>query len=186
MWLDWISDEFEIIQKDDLDKLFNFKEMYQKSISDFLYLKLCKKYLKYLITLLSEVETKGLEEKYNFSFLIVRQVFEEILEIWGLDLNNSSKIWDLYLNFEINNSKKFSSSNNDIEVSKTILLIRSIYRRRLSFPHVDMDIVWIEYNKWETDDEERVKVKKKYNEVRNCIKYRLVKKSVISLILKKN
>ena len=150
MWLDWISDEFETIPKDDFDKLFKFKEMYAKSISDFFYLKLCKKYLKYLITILNEVESKRLEEKYNFSYLNIRQAFEEILEVWGLDFNNSSKIWDLYLKFEVQNLKKFT--NNEIEYTKTILLIRSIFRRRFSFPHVDLDIVWREYIKWETDE----------------------------------
>jgi hypothetical protein len=166
MWLDWISDEFQTIPKDDFEQIFNFKDMYSKSISDFYYIKLCKKYLKYLITLLSEIESKKLEEKYSFSYVNIRQVFEELLELWGLDFNNSSKLWDLYLNFEKSLLKKFSASYNEIESSKSVQLIRSIYRRRLSFPHVDLDIVWNEYSKWETDEDEKKKVEKKYKDVR--------------------
>lgn len=166
MWLDWISDEFQTIPKDDFEQIFNFKEMYSKSISDFYYIKLCKKYLKYLITLLNEIENKKLEDKYNFCYLNIRQEFEELLELWGLDFNNSSKLWDLYLDFEKSLLKKFHSLNNEIESSKSLLLIRSIYRRRLSFPHVDLDIVWNEYIKWENDEEEKLKVEKKYKEVK--------------------
>lgn len=164
MWLDWISDEFQIIPKDDFDKIFNFKDFYAKSIADFYYLKLCKKYLKYLMTILNEIEIKKQEEHYNFSYLNIRQSFEDILDIWGLDFNNSSSIWDLYLKFENRNLKRMS--NNELESTKILLLIRSIYRRRLTFPHVDLDIVWSEYSKWETDDEEKIKVENKYKEVR--------------------
>jgi hypothetical protein len=152
MWLDWISDEFQTVPKDDFDKIFEFRDMYKKSISDFLYLKLCKKYLKYLITMLNEIESKKMEEKYDFTYLNVRHTFEEILEIWGLDLNNSSKIWDLFLTFESLNYKKISTIN-EAEATKVLLLIRSIFRRRLSFPHVDLDIVWQEYTKWESDED---------------------------------
>jgi hypothetical protein len=42
MWLDWISDEFQTIPKDDFEQIFNFKEMYSKSISDFYYIKISK------------------------------------------------------------------------------------------------------------------------------------------------
>jgi hypothetical protein len=108
-----------------------------------------------------------LEEKYNFSYVNVRQIFEELLELWGLDFNNSSKLWDLYLNFENTLSKKFSSSSNETEAFKSSQIIRSIYRRRLSFPHVDLDIVWNEYSKWEIDEEEKSKVEKKYKDVIN-------------------
>ena len=35
MWLDWISDEFQEIPKEDFHEIFIFKEFYEKSISDF-------------------------------------------------------------------------------------------------------------------------------------------------------
>lgn len=164
MWLDWISDEFQALPKEDFDKMFEFKDMYRKSISDFLYLKICKKYLKYMMALLTEIESKKIEEKYQFNFQTVRHAFEEILEIWGLDFNKSSKIWDLYMKFETRNFKRFNGTN-DVEASKTFNLIRSIFRRRLSFPHVDLDIVWQEYSKWESEEEEKIKIEKKYKEV---------------------
>ncbi len=128
-------------------------------------LRICKKYLKYLMTLLNEVEMNKLEEQFNFTYKNLRATFEEILEIWGLDFNNSSKIWELYLKFENQNLKKFLIEKNEVEYSNTISLIRSIYRRRLSFPHVDLDLVWNEYLKFELNDEEKKKEEKLYLKV---------------------
>jgi hypothetical protein len=128
-------------------------------------LRICKKYLKYLMTLLNEVEMNKLEEQFNFTHKNLRATFEEILEIWGLDFNNSSKIWELYLKFENQNLKKFLEEKNEVEYANTISLIRRIYRRRLSFPHVDLDLVWNEYLKFELNDEEKRKEEKLYLKV---------------------
>ena len=106
------------------------------------------------MTILNEVELNKLEEQYNFTYMNIRAVFEEILEVWGLDFNNSSQIYELYLKFENQNLKKFIISENKIEYDKTIDLIRCIYRRRLSFPHIDLDLVWNEYLKYELNEDE--------------------------------
>ena len=36
---------------------------------------------------------------------VIRNKFENFLEIWGLDFNLSQKIWNLYMNFESDNLK---------------------------------------------------------------------------------
>ena len=107
---------------------------------------------------LSETETNLLLELNNHSccyFLKekavnivssegIRLVFESILEIWGNDFSSGFKIWDLYLDFE----NKYAAKNSSEENKKNI---RNIYKRRLSFPHIDNDIIFSEYKKWEVD-----------------------------------
>jgi hypothetical protein len=117
------------------------------------------------MTILNVVELNKLEDQYEFTYNNLRVIFEEILEIWGLDFNHSSKIWELYLKFENINLKKFFEAKNEIEYNKTIVLIRSIYRRRLSFPHVDLDLVWNEYLKFELNEEEKKKEEELYLKV---------------------
>jgi hypothetical protein len=95
----------------------------------------------------------------------IKKYFETFLEFWALDFNNSSKLWDLYLNFEKKNFENYKSSNDQENIIKTTYHIRSIYRRRLSFPHIDLDIIWNEYISWESVQEERKKVEEKYRKV---------------------
>jgi hypothetical protein len=82
-------------------------------------------------------------------------------------------LWDLYLSFENSNLEKFKREKDDHNINQTINLIRSIYRRRLSFPHIDLDIVWREYKKWETSIDELQKVEIKFYEVKIFI-YKIV------------
>ncbi len=95
----------------------------------------------------------------------IRKKFENILEMWGLDFNLSQKIWDIYLDFEEENYISFINSGNDDEAFKTENIIRSIFRRRLSFPHIDLDIVWKDYAKWEKNEDHMEKIEAKYKEV---------------------
>ena len=107
--------------------------------------------MKYLIFLKKERESKFpnfiVDEKYAEYFTIegIRKKFENILDMWGLDFNLSQKVWDIYLDFEKENYNNFVNSGNEEEAFKTENLIRSIFRRRLSFPHIDLDIVWKDY-----------------------------------------
>jgi hypothetical protein len=126
--------------------------------------------MKYILNLRKDLEHKHiLIDDDTYPLLTtenIRKEFEEALELWGLDFNLSHKIWDLYLNFEKSNYEKFSKAKDESNSKDSIYLIRGIYRRRLSFPHMDLDIMWSEYKKWEKDEEEKQKVQKKYEEVR--------------------
>ena len=108
-----------------------------------------------------------ISEEYSEYFTIegLRKKFENCLEIWGLDFNLSQKIWDLYLEYELGNLKEFERKGQIDEINKMEFVIRSIFRRRISFPHIDLDIVWKEYKKWETHEEHLKKCEIKYKEV---------------------
>jgi len=128
--------------------------------------------LKYLKFLKKEKESKYhdfvVEEKYQEYFTVegIRKKFENILDVWGLDFNVSQKIWDIYLDFEKENYKYFIFNENEENGFKTENIIRSIFRRRLSFPHIDLDIVWKDYIIWEKNEEHIEKIKAKYLEVK--------------------
>jgi len=95
----------------------------------------------------------------------IRRKFESFLEFWGLDFNFSSGIWDIYFIFELNNLNTFYKNKDENNYNVCKSLIRSIFRRRLTFPHIDLDIVWKEYQKWEDENDHLNKVEIKYNEV---------------------
>ena len=132
-------------------------------------MKICKKLIKYLIKLRKEATNKNIqinEDKYPLLTIeSIRRRLEQYLEIWGLDFSQPC-LWDIYLSFELSNLDKYKKENDETNINHTINLIRSIFRRRLSFPHIDLDIVWSEYKKWEKDTEELNKVEFKYHEVR--------------------
>ena len=113
------------------------------------------------------------DEKYAEYFTIagIRKKFENILDMWGLDFNLSQKIWEIYLDFEKENYNNFMLADNEEEAFKTENIIRSIFRRRLSFPHIDLDIVWKEYKLWEKNEENIEKIESKYQEVFNLMDY---------------
>jgi len=94
----------------------------------------------------------------------IRSTFEEFLDVWGLDFNNS-KLWDLYIDFEKGNIAHFAKNSDEINYCQTSNLLRSLYRRRLSFPRLDLDLVWKEYSKWEEDNSELKKTQEKYKQV---------------------
>jgi len=74
-------------------------------------------------------------------------------------------LWDLYISFEKKNIIHFSNLEDEINYCQASNLLRSLYRRRLSFPRIDLDIVWKEYSKWEETDEELKKTQDKYKQV---------------------
>lgn len=141
-----------------------------KYISYYLDLKICKKFLKYIINLRKKISYINNEKYSELSTESIRKYFEEFLEFWGLDFNLGSKLWDLYINFEKENLD-FSKKNNDTQnIYSSLQIIRSIYRRRLSFPHMDLDIIWNEYKKWEVNQDDLKKVEEKYLEVKYFLK----------------
>lgn len=191
MWKEWINDELKEFSQDDFDKKYlliqthferAIKDFYCKNTKEFLFIKLfifldfkiCKKFMKFLINLRKEIDSKNnqLIENYDYdkfhelSIENIRKRFEQYLEIWGLDFNLSTGLWDLYISFENTNLEKFKKEKDEQNVNLTINLIRSIYRRRLSFPHIDLDIVWREYKNLETSIDELQKVEIKFHEVK--------------------
>jgi len=126
--------------------------------------------LKYLIILRRELESRNIKiDQQNYSYLTIeniRKSFEDLLEVWGLDFNLSGKLWDLYLEFENSNQEYFQRIKDDASSAVTTNIIRSIYRRRLSFAHIELDIVWSEYKNWEKNESELQKVQNKYREVK--------------------
>ncbi len=130
--------------------------------------------MKFLLTLKKEAEFAKTNHISNINInnypeltlSNIRKRFEEFLEFWGLDFNRSSKLWDIYCEFEIENLKLFSKIQDEVNFNQTKNIIRGIYRRRLSFPHLDLDIVWNEYQAWEEEGEQIERVKVKYEEVK--------------------
>jgi hypothetical protein len=140
--------------------------------------------MKFLISLKKDAETDkskmnnmNTETYPELTISSIRKKFEDFLEIWGLDFNNSSKLWDNYCEFEINNLNFFSKIQDEENYNQTKNIIRSIFRRRLSFPHIDLDIVWNEYKTWENEEDQIERVKAKYEEVN------IYKMKIISLTL---
>jgi hypothetical protein len=177
LWNDWLNDKIFEKSNCDFEQMYNLISTYfDRAINDFyckihiynLDLKICKKYVKFLIRLKIEAESINIPIRENYPLLTVENIrlkFEEFLEFWGLDFNLSSRLWDLYLNFEKINLEKFKEAQDEQNYQQTINLVRSIYRRRLSFPHIDGDIIWNEYKKWEKEQSELNKVQSKYIEV---------------------
>jgi hypothetical protein len=181
MWKEWIEDELNELNVEDFEKKYEFiQTMFQRALKDFyckIYLinytildfNISKKYLKYLINLHKECEIKNIEnynDKYpELTIENITHLFEEFLETWGLDFNSSCKLWDLYLEFENYVLEKFRKLKDDVNYNHTLNTIRSIYRRRLSFPHIDLDIIWNEYKKFEKNQDEIKKLEIKYDQV---------------------
>ena len=180
IWKDWIKDELAEIKQDDFQKKYEFIDlMFKRALKDFyckiyqylfLDFKICKRILKYLIILRRELESRHVKiDQENYSYLTIeniRKSFEDFLEIWGLDFNLSGKLWDLYLEFENNNQEFFKRIKDEASYAVSSNIIRSIYRRRLSFAHIELDIVWSEYKNWEKNESELQKVHNKYREVK--------------------
>jgi hypothetical protein len=182
MWKEWIKDELAEIRNsanNSFDERYKLIEKFKQAFSDFyckyfltLDIKVCRKFLKFIIELHNELDNQTNAEKDLYSEITlesIRKYFEEFITFWGLDLNQSAKLYDLYINFEKHNLEKFKHNNDEIGVQNTTYLIRSIYRRRLSFPHVDLDLIWSEYKKWETIEDELEKVKIKYEDSSNNV-----------------
>jgi hypothetical protein len=154
MWLDWIKDKKSGMKKDEVGNIIVILNFMRKALSDFYYPKVCVKFLKTMIKL------KNYSDEYSLE--TIRRYFDEFLKIWGLDFNYSTSLYDLYMTFEKNNLAQATDVS-----AKNLLIknIRSIYKRRLSHPHIDLDIIWSEYKKWETDENEKVNIENKYKEV---------------------
>eukprot|EP00347_Sterkiella_histriomuscorum_P009820 403339762 len=153
-------------------------DLCQTALKDYKYYKISKIYCKLLIQLY-DLQQGDVDAQQ------VRDGFEKVLQIYGLDVNRSVKFWEPYLNFEKEQmeilQKKYEQSTQakdtdlkqlEEEISKQNSRIRSIYRRRVIFPTSDMFDAWSEYEQWETDQDELLRNKERYlqaNEKINAI-----------------
>ncbi|CDW90873.1 squamous cell carcinoma antigen recognized by t-cells 3 [Stylonychia lemnae] len=139
MWLEWIEDEKSLMTPEDSPTIL--LPFYELALKDYRYYKLSR-----------------------------REGYEKVLTIYSLDVNRSTKFWEPYLDFESQQLElmKQKGESQD-ELNKQIGRIRSIYRRRAILPTMDMLVIWDEYVKWETDQEELQKVQQKYLEAQNRI-----------------
>ena len=119
--------------------------LFKTCLDDFYYAKIVVKFLKHLIALNSECNLNGysFEDYKEVSQKSIEDYFTKFIRIVGIDVKSSSKIYDLYLNFEIANNAN----------SKFIF---DIWKERLTYPQIIIDIIYKDYLKWE-DDKMRIK-----------------------------
>lgn len=86
---------------------------------------------------------------------------EQVLQVYGLDVNRSHKFWEPYLKFELSILEGMAESE---ERGKQIARVRSIYRRRVMFPTSDSLITWNEYCEWERDEAEKLRVEQRHKQ----------------------
>jgi len=145
MWNDWLNDEIFIRTSEhgSAESTARIRSLFEKALADYSYKKVHKLRVNWELSLPSN------------SAETIRAVFEDAVNLYGLDLNKSGKIWTLYLNFETQ-----EDSEPDLQTSR----IRSIFRRRCYFPTYDMQQAFADYSAWETDKAELTKVKARYEQ----------------------
>ena len=89
----------------------------------------------------------------------LRQAFEDALGLLGLDYSKSKKFWRPYLDFEMQELQDAPPEEKPQAVSR----IRSIFRRRCYFPTSELAEAWTEYEAWEQDHTELLKVKQRHD-----------------------
>ena len=91
----------------------------------------------------------------------MRDVFEHILQIYGLEVNRSGKFWGPYIHFELDLLQTIDSEE---ERGKQRGRVRSIYRRRVIFPTSDMLLTWEDYCQWEIDPSEVERIQDRHDQ----------------------
>ena len=104
MWTEWLEDEHRLLGPDDDPS--ELLELYQKALKDYRYYKVCKKYCKFILALY-ETGRGATDEQ------AVRDAFEKVLQIYGLDVNRSHKFWEPYLKFEKDQLDKIQNQESE-------------------------------------------------------------------------
>jgi hypothetical protein len=150
MWLEWLEDEEKLLEADeDPEALL---ALYDRAIGDYRYFKVCRRFCKLVLRLYQEGRATAQR---------VREVHEQVLQIYGLDVNRSLKFWEPYLKFELGILEGLPESE---ERGKQIGRVRSIYRRRVMFPTSDSLLTWNEYCEWEQDEGEKLRVQQRHEQ----------------------
>jgi len=153
MWKDWIEDSK--LEASTFRERIKVCEIFDQAMETFNYFEIAKEYGEYILNLYADPENEG-----SIGQNEVKKVFDKILRVWLLDFSHSTEIWQLYLQFEndlLNNVK------SEDEKSKLIKNIRGLYRQKLTFPTIDLDLIWEEYQTWEQDENEKQEIEKRYN-----------------------
>ena len=138
IWKDYFHYKISIAstfqQKYALIALFN------KCLDDFYYPKVVFKFMKFLINLYNENTLNNIgntfDEYPEISLQSIEKYFKKFISLCGIDVKNSSKIYDLYLKFEISMNKPKEE-------------IFNIWKERFTAPQIIIDILYKEYQKWE-------------------------------------
>ena len=84
MWLEWLADEETLNEGGDPLPVI---ALYDRAVKlDYRYFKVCRRYVKYVLH----------QHKHNPAIVneqIVRDMFDHILQIYGLEVNRSAKFW---------------------------------------------------------------------------------------------
>ncbi len=95
----------------------------------------------------------------------LRDVHEQVLQIYALEVNRSAKFWDPYLKVEKDVlSEMIAAGAAESDVSRQVGRVRSIYRRRVIFPTSDMLVTWNEYKDWESDPAEIARLQDRHDQ----------------------
>lgn len=79
------------------------------------------------------------------------QLFERAVDSVGLHMEQGNKIWDLYIEYALQQAELLSSSANENSQIAALELVRSLYRRRLAIPLPESDTVIRAYEVWEKE-----------------------------------
>ena len=168
MWKDWIEDAK--LEASTFQERVKIGEIFEMALDSFNYFDLSKGYAEHILGLHSDPENDG-----SIGQAEVKKVFDKVLRVWLLDFSHSTEIWQMYLQFELDAySAAAEASNEEVKASKE-RSIRALYRQKLCFPTIDLDLVWEEYQTWEKEQSKIGEMKQKYEKasekVPNMIKF---------------
>lgn len=92
MWLDWLKDEIMLQAETGLEGHQYIVSLFERALKDYKYFKVCKLYCQYMVD--------KFEQKLA-NIVEVQDVFEQSLQVWGLDFYKSHKLWEPFLKFEL-------------------------------------------------------------------------------------
>ncbi len=176
MWADWIeSDKTEATT---FSERVRVSDTFERALDCFncntivsayrLDYEIVKAYAEHVLALYNDPENDG-----SFGPADVKKVMDRVLRVWVLDFSRSTEIWQLALQFELDSLKKLApdqpadakyDSPNEPWHRRTQKerSIRGLYRQKLSFPSIDLDEVWEEYQTWEQDKDELEKMRPRH------------------------
>ena len=88
MWLSWLDVEERLVDTSDKEQVAYVLSLYDLAVKDYRYYKVCRHYCKFMIKLYSSGKVSEQQ---------VRDAFEYILQVFGLEVNRSGKFWEPYL-----------------------------------------------------------------------------------------
>ena len=84
MWLEWLKDE--IMCQGAGEGAIDVLALFEQSLTDYLYEKVCYKYIKFIV-----------KNKNTIAKEVVEAAFEKVVRVYGLGGQRACKIWRLYI-----------------------------------------------------------------------------------------